>query len=48
MMTDLDGGGTPACPECYMVWAKGVEGDYRLARKISRWKPRAYRLNSSR
>ena len=28
-MRDLEAGESPACPESYMVWARGLEGDYR-------------------
>ena len=27
-------GRTPACPETYVVWAQGLDGDYRVARRI--------------
>lgn len=27
-MRDLDAGKTPACPESYVVWARGIEGKY--------------------
>jgi len=33
-MRDLEAGETPACPESYVVWAQGLEGDYRLAHEI--------------
>jgi hypothetical protein len=34
-MRDLEAGKTPACPERYMVWAQGIGGDYRQAKKIA-------------
>jgi hypothetical protein len=34
-MKDRERGGTPACPECCMVWAQGIDGDYRVAKKTS-------------
>lgn len=34
-MNDLERGGTPDCPEFYQVWAQGLEGEYRIAKKIS-------------
>ena len=33
-MRDLEAGKTPACPEAYVVWAQGLDGDYRVARRI--------------
>jgi hypothetical protein len=33
-MRDLDAGKTPACPEAYVVWAQGLDGDYRIARRF--------------
>jgi hypothetical protein len=30
-MKDLERGGTPSCPECYKVWAQGIDGEYRTA-----------------
>ena len=34
-MKELERGGTPACPERYTVWAQGLEGDYRQAKRIA-------------
>jgi hypothetical protein len=33
-MRDLERGKTPACPECYMVWAQGIEGENITAARI--------------
>ena len=33
-MRDLERGGTPACPERYLVWAQGLDGDYITAATI--------------
>ena len=33
-MRDLEAGGTPACPESYVVWAQGLEGDYREVKRL--------------
>ena len=33
-MRDLDAGKTPACPESYVVWAQGLEGDYRELKRL--------------
>lgn len=33
-MRDLEQGETPACPERYMVWARGLGGSYRQAKTI--------------
>jgi len=33
-MRDLEAGGAPACPETYTVWAQGLDGEYRIARKL--------------
>ncbi len=33
-MRDMEAGKTPACPETYVVWAQGLDGDYRVARRI--------------
>ena len=33
-MRDLDAGKTPACPECYLVWARGIAGEYITAATI--------------
>jgi hypothetical protein len=35
-MKDLERGGAPACPECHLVWVQGIDGEYRLTKKISR------------
>jgi hypothetical protein len=32
---DLEQGGTPLCPYEYKVWARGLDGDYRVAATIS-------------
>jgi hypothetical protein len=34
-MRDLERGKTPACPERYLVWAQGISGNYRQAKKIA-------------
>ncbi len=34
-MRDLEAGGEPACPEGYAVWAQGLNGEYRIAERIS-------------
>ncbi len=33
-MRDLEAGKTPACPETYVVWAQGLDGDYRVASRF--------------
>lgn len=33
-MRDLEAGKTPACPESYVVWAQGLEGDYREVKRL--------------
>ena len=33
-MRRLEHGGTPACPERYIVWAQGMDGDYLQAKTI--------------
>src|SRR5450759_1642344 len=33
-LRDLEAGKTPACPERYMVWAQGIEGEYIIAATI--------------
>jgi len=33
-MRELEKGGTPACPESYVVWAQGLEGDYRELKRL--------------
>ncbi len=33
-MRDLERDGTPACPERYLVWAAGVDGEYVTAATI--------------
>ena len=33
-MRELETGGTPACPESYVVWAQGLEGDYREVKRL--------------
>jgi hypothetical protein len=35
-MRDLERGKTPACPERYMVWAQGIEGEYITAATIQK------------
>ncbi len=32
---DLETGKEPACPEAYVVWAQGLNGDYRVAARIT-------------
>jgi len=34
-MRELEAGKTPACPEAYVVWAQGLDGDYRVARRLN-------------
>ena len=33
-MRGVEAGKAPACPEAYAVWAQGLNGDYRVARRI--------------
>ena len=33
---DLEAGGAPMCPYEYKVWARGLDGDYRVAGAIER------------
>ena len=33
-MRDLERGKTPACPERYLVWARGIAGEYITAAMI--------------
>ena len=33
-MRDLEAGEAPACPESYVVWAQGLEGDYREVKRL--------------
>ena len=33
-MRDLEAGKSPACPESYVVWAQGLEGDYRELKRL--------------
>jgi hypothetical protein len=33
-MRDLEAGKSPACPESYVVWAQGLDGDYREAKRL--------------
>ena len=33
-MRDLEAGKSPACPEGYVVWAQGLDGDYRVASRF--------------
>jgi hypothetical protein len=33
-MKQLERGGTPACPEEYVVWARGVDGDCKVAKRF--------------
>ena len=33
-MRDLEAGKAPACPEAYVVWAQGLDGDYRVASRF--------------
>ena len=32
---ELEAGKTPGCPEAYVVWAQGLDGDYRVARRLN-------------
>lgn len=34
-MSAFEAGKAPACPERYTVWAQGIDGDYRQAKKIA-------------
>ena len=34
-MSELKTGKTPACPEAYVVWAQGLDGDYHAARRLN-------------
>ena len=34
-MRELEAGKTPVCPEAYVVWAQGLDGDYRVARRLN-------------
>lgn len=33
-MRDLDAGETPACPESYVIWARGLDGDYHTVKRL--------------
>jgi hypothetical protein len=33
-MRELDAGKSPACPESYVVWAQGLEGDYLEVKRL--------------
>jgi hypothetical protein len=33
-MRDLERGGTPTCPERYLVWAQGIDGEYITASTV--------------
>ena len=33
-MDELETGSTPACPEVYLVWARGIDGVYHVAERI--------------
>ena len=33
-MRDLEAGGDPACPEQYVVWARGIGGAYQVAARL--------------
>ncbi len=33
-MRDLEAGGDPACPEQYVVWARGIGGAYHVAARL--------------
>jgi hypothetical protein len=33
-MRELATGPTPDCPESYVVWARGIDGVYRVAERI--------------
>jgi hypothetical protein len=33
-MDELETGSTPACPEVYVVWARGIDGVYHVAERI--------------
>ena len=33
-MNQLERGGTPACPEEYVVWARGLDGDCKVAKRF--------------
>jgi hypothetical protein len=33
-LRELEAGGDPLCPHGYKVWARGVDGEYRIAAEI--------------
>jgi hypothetical protein len=33
-MRDIEASKAPACPEAYVVWAQGLDGDYRVASRF--------------
>lgn len=34
-MRDLETGGEPECPEAYVVWARGIDGDFQVAARLN-------------
>jgi hypothetical protein len=34
-MRRLEDGGTPMCPYTYKVWARGIDGEHRIACEIN-------------
>lgn len=34
-MRDLEAGGEPACPDGYVVWARGIDGVYQVADRFN-------------
>lgn len=34
-MRDLEAGGEPACPDAFVVWARGIDGDYQVADRFN-------------
>ncbi|MCL4797712.1 MAG: hypothetical protein KJZ84_24320, partial [Bryobacteraceae bacterium] len=33
-MRDLEASGEPACPDAFVVWARGIDGDYQVAARF--------------
>jgi len=34
-MRKLEAGGEPECPEAYVLWARGIDGDYHVAARLN-------------
>jgi hypothetical protein len=34
-MRELEAGGEPACPDAFVVWARGIDGDYQVADRFN-------------